>query len=141
MSRIAREVEDSAPAPGVVVHNDDSRKVGNQLRRIAMTNDGTDSDRDAWGMDRFHYLPEHPAEARIFDAFMANFPDRRHRTRAVSYDFSGAKLIVDIGGGDAEALRQAQSTRGGFRSRRHRSCHTAGSTIGRKDRSPRRQFV
>ena len=37
---------------------------------------------------------------------MANFPDRRHQTLAVSYDFSGAKVIVDIGGGNAEALRQ-----------------------------------
>ena len=37
---------------------------------------------------------------------MANFPDRRHQTLAVSYDFSQAKLIVDIGGGNAEALRR-----------------------------------
>jgi hypothetical protein len=67
---------------------------------------GGDPNQAAWGMDRFQYLREHPAEARIFDAFMANFPDRRHQTLAVSYDFSGAKLIVDIGGGNAEALRQ-----------------------------------
>ncbi|WP_444813463.1 methyltransferase [Variovorax gracilis] len=67
---------------------------------------GSDPNQAAWGMDRFQYLREHPAEARIFDAFMANFPDRRHQTLAVSYDFSGAKLIVDVGGGNAEALRQ-----------------------------------
>jgi hypothetical protein len=67
---------------------------------------GSDPNQAAWGVDRFQYLREHPAEARIFDAFMANFPDRRHQTLAVSYDFSEAKMIVDIGGGNAEALRR-----------------------------------
>jgi hypothetical protein len=67
---------------------------------------GNDPNQAAWATDRFQYLREHPAEARIFDAFMANFPDRRHQTLAVSYDFSDAELIVDVGGGNAEALRQ-----------------------------------
>lgn len=60
----------------------------------------------AWNMGRFQYLREHPDEARSFDAFMANFPDRRHQALAASYDFSSAKLIADIGGGNGEALRQ-----------------------------------
>lgn len=60
----------------------------------------------AWNMGRFQYLREHPDEARSFDAFMANFPDRRHQTVAASFDFSEAKLITDIGGGNGEALRQ-----------------------------------
>ena len=60
----------------------------------------------AWGAHRFAYLREHPEEARIFDAFMANFPDNRHRAIADAYDFSQAKLIVDIGGGNGEALRR-----------------------------------
>lgn len=60
----------------------------------------------AWNMGRFQYLREHPDEARSFDAFMANFPDRRHQTLAASFDFSEAKLIIDIGGGNGEALRQ-----------------------------------
>lgn len=60
----------------------------------------------AWNMGRFQYLREHPDEARSFDAFMANFPDRRHQTLAASFDFSEAKLITDIGGGNGEALRQ-----------------------------------
>jgi hypothetical protein len=59
----------------------------------------------AWGMGRFDYLRVHPDEARAFDVFMANFPDNRHAAVAVSYDFSTARLIVDIGGGNAEALR------------------------------------
>lgn len=60
----------------------------------------------AWKTGRFQYLREHPDEARSFDAFMANFPDRRHQALAASFDFSGAKLIADIGGGNGEALRQ-----------------------------------
>jgi hypothetical protein len=60
----------------------------------------------AWNMSRFQYLREHTDEARNFDAFMANFPDHRHQALAASYDFSGAKLIIDIGGGNGEALRR-----------------------------------
>jgi hypothetical protein len=60
----------------------------------------------AWGMGRFEYLKLHPEEARIFDTFMANFPDNRHVAIAGSYDFAAAQLIVDIGGGNGEALRQ-----------------------------------
>lgn len=60
----------------------------------------------AWKTGRFQYLREHPEEARDFDAFMANFPDNRHQALAENYDFSGAALIVDIGGGNGEALRR-----------------------------------
>ena len=60
----------------------------------------------AWDIGRFRYLREHPDEARVFDAFMAHFPDNRHQAVAASFDFSTAKLIVDIGGGNGEALRR-----------------------------------
>lgn len=60
----------------------------------------------AWDMGRFAYLRAHPDEARGFDAFMANFPDRRHQALAESYDFSAAGRIVDVGGGNGEALRR-----------------------------------
>ena len=63
----------------------------------------------AWNTSRFQYLREHPEEARSFDAFMANFPDHRHQAVATSYDFSGAALITDIGGGNGEALRRILS--------------------------------
>ena len=59
----------------------------------------------AWGMGRFEYLRAHPDEARIFDAMMANFPDNRHAAMAAAYDFSGARLIADIGGGNGAMLR------------------------------------
>ncbi|MGL4962571.1 MAG: methyltransferase [Inquilinus sp.] len=60
----------------------------------------------AWGTSRFDYLRDHPDEARIFDAFMANFPDDRHGAIATAYDFTGARLITDIGGGNGETLRR-----------------------------------
>lgn len=59
----------------------------------------------AWQMSRFAYLKQHPEEARVFDDMMANFPDDRHSAIAAAYDFSGAKLIADIGGGNGAALR------------------------------------
>jgi hypothetical protein len=59
----------------------------------------------AWNMSRFAYLRTHPDEARIFDAMMANYPDNRHAAVAAAYDFSGARLIADIGGGTGAALR------------------------------------
>lgn len=60
----------------------------------------------AWNTSRFEYLREHPEEARIFDSFMAHFPDDRHNAVAAAYDFSNAALIADIGGGNGEALRR-----------------------------------
>jgi hypothetical protein len=59
----------------------------------------------AWNIGRFEYLRAHPDEARGFDAMMANFPDNRHAAVATAYDFSGATLIADIGGGNGAALR------------------------------------
>jgi SAM-dependent methyltransferase len=59
----------------------------------------------AWGMGRFDYLRRHPESARLFDAFMASFPDRRHEAIASSYDFAQAQHIVDVGGGNGETLR------------------------------------
>lgn len=59
----------------------------------------------AWDMSRFDYLRRHPDEAWEFDMFMASFPDNRHAAVAASYDFSAARLIVDIGGGNGEMLR------------------------------------
>ncbi len=63
----------------------------------------------AWDTGRFAYLRAHPDEARVFDAMMANAPDNRHAAFAAAYDFSCARLIVDIGGGNGAALRHILS--------------------------------
>jgi len=60
----------------------------------------------AWNIGRFEYLRGHPDEARIFDEFMAHFPDDRHQAIAHAYDFGDATLIADLGGGNGEALRR-----------------------------------
>lgn len=59
----------------------------------------------AWGMGRFEYLSKHPEMARVFDAFMARFPDNRHEAIASAYDFTQSRLIADVGGGNGETLR------------------------------------
>lgn len=59
----------------------------------------------AWSQSRFEYLRVHPEEARIFDDMMAHWPDDRHEAIAAAYDFSEARLICDLGGGNGETLR------------------------------------
>jgi hypothetical protein len=59
----------------------------------------------AWQTSRFAYLKDHPTEARIFDEFMARMPDNRHQAISEAYDFSGARMITDVGGGNGECLR------------------------------------
>ena len=59
----------------------------------------------AWRVGRFEYLGDHPEEGRLFDAMMARFPDNRHAAISDAYDFSGARLICDVGGGNGETLR------------------------------------
>ena len=70
---------------------------------VALT--GGNPHQAAWNMSRFDYLQRHPHEARAFDLFMAHFTDNRHAAVAASYDFSAARLIVDVGGGNGETLR------------------------------------
>lgn len=67
--------------------------------------DGRVPHQAAWNMGRFDYLRANPDEARLYDAMMAHFPDNRHAAIAATYDFSHARLIVDVGGGDGATLR------------------------------------
>ena len=60
---------------------------------------------DVFGMPNFDYLGAHPQEAGLFDAFMQNSPDDRHTAVAEAYDFSGARVVVDVGGGNGALLR------------------------------------
>lgn len=59
----------------------------------------------AWKVGRFDYLRSHPEAARLFDAFMAGFTDSRHEAIAAAYDFSRARTIADVGGGNGETVR------------------------------------
>src|SRR5829696_7254114 len=52
----------------------------------------------------FEHLKAHPDEAQLFDAFMQHSPDDRHAAVAEAYDFSGARLVVDVGGGNGALI-------------------------------------
>jgi hypothetical protein len=59
-----------------------------------------------FGVPNFAYLEGHPDQARLFDAFMQHSPDDRHQAVVEAYEFSAAKLLVDVGGGNGGLLRQ-----------------------------------
>jgi hypothetical protein len=62
--------------------------------------------RKAWNTSRFDYLRDHPIEGRNFNQLMGQDPGNRHDAVAQAYDFSGAALIADIGGGNGALLRK-----------------------------------
>jgi hypothetical protein len=58
----------------------------------------------SFGMPKFEYLKAHPEEARLFDSFMQHSPDDRHAAVVQAYDFSEARLVADVGGGNGALL-------------------------------------
>lgn len=58
-----------------------------------------------YGMPNFEYLKTNPQEGSIFDDFMRHSPDDRHAAVAATYDFSGAQVVVDVGGGNGGLLK------------------------------------
>jgi hypothetical protein len=65
---------------------------------------GTSAFDVAFGAKNFDYLAAHPEEAALFDLFMQHSPDDRHAAVTRAYDFSRAKLIVDVAGGNGALL-------------------------------------
>jgi hypothetical protein len=65
---------------------------------------GTSAFDVAFGVGNFAYLAQHPEEAALFDLFMQHSPDDRHAAVVRAYDFSRAKLIVDVAGGNGALL-------------------------------------
>lgn len=70
----------------------------------------------AHGVPIFEWMPAHAEEAAIYNSAMASLSTTTARAVASSYDFSGSKTIVDIGGGHgtllAEILTAAPHARG-----------------------------
>jgi hypothetical protein len=60
-----------------------------------------------FGVPNFAYLEAHPDEAWLFDSFMQHSPDDRHQAVVEAYDFSAAKLLVDVGGGNGGFVKAA----------------------------------
>lgn len=69
-----------------------------------------------YGMRNWEYYSVHPEEAVRFDAAMASLTGGLADAVASSYDFSGFKRVVDVGGGDgtllAAILRRCPDARG-----------------------------
>jgi O-methyltransferase domain len=68
-----------------------------------------------FGMPNFEYLRTNTQESGIFDAFMRHSPDDRHAAVAAAYDFSGAGIVVDVGGGNGGLLRAILDAHAGVR--------------------------
>ena len=58
----------------------------------------------AHGMSFFAYLTQHPDAAAVFNQYMAEAPMHRHAAVAAAADFSGMRLVVDVGGGHGASL-------------------------------------
>jgi O-methyltransferase domain/Dimerisation domain len=70
----------------------------------------------AFGMNSFEWLAEHPKEAAIFNAAMADVTHLVARAAIGTYDFSRFHVIMDLGGGNgtflAAILRSAPAASG-----------------------------
>ena len=60
---------------------------------------------EVFGQPMFPYLNGHPAEAVVFDRFMQHSPDARQAAVVEAYDFSGIRLVIDVGGGNGALLK------------------------------------
>ena len=69
----------------------------------------------AWNMSRFDYMNRHPEEAEVYNARMGGASGGRQDAVASTYDFSGASLICDVGGGNGALLRAILQSYSGCR--------------------------
>lgn len=53
-----------------------------------------------YGKNTFDWFKEHPAAAKIYDDFQAQNTAIHSEAVAAAYDFSSAKTVVDVGGGE-----------------------------------------
>jgi len=60
--------------------------------------------RRAFGMKSFEWLAEHPKEAAVFNAGMADVTHQVARAATAAYDFSASRVIMDVGGGNGTFL-------------------------------------
>lgn len=58
----------------------------------------------AYGEGTFDWFRKHPAEARLFDEFQAELTRWSSAAIAEEYDFSAARRVVDVGGGNGQLL-------------------------------------
>jgi ubiquinone/menaquinone biosynthesis C-methylase UbiE len=89
-----------------------------------------------YGMPVFDFLQSHPEQAKIFDEAMVGVHGRETAAMLDAYDFSGIRVLADIGGGNGSVLttvlKQYPGMRGilfdlqGVVERAKRAIHAAG---------------
>jgi len=57
-----------------------------------------------YGKNTFDWFAEHPDAARIFDKMQADLTARTSGAVVAAYDFSNARVVVDVGGGSGTLL-------------------------------------
>jgi SAM-dependent methyltransferase len=57
-----------------------------------------------YGKNTFDWFAEHPDAARIFDRMQADLTARTSGAVVAAYDFSNARVVVDVGGGSGTLL-------------------------------------
>jgi hypothetical protein len=65
---------------------------------------GENAFRHVHGVSLFEYLADNPDEARMFDRRMTNFSSAETLQIVEAYDFSGARTVVDVAGGEGQLL-------------------------------------
>jgi len=60
-----------------------------------------------FGSPVFDYLSNHPEEAALFDRTMVSVHGRETAAMLEAYDFSGIRLLADVGGGNGSVLTEA----------------------------------
>jgi hypothetical protein len=58
----------------------------------------------------FEYLAQHPEQAAVFDAAMTSVHGRETGPMIAAYDFSQAKVVADIGGGNGSVIAEVLHT-------------------------------
>jgi hypothetical protein len=57
-----------------------------------------------YGMPVFDFLQHHPDQAKIFDEAMVGVHGRETATMLDAYDFSGIRVLTDVGGGNGSVI-------------------------------------
>ena len=60
---------------------------------------------DLFGQPYFSHLKQHPEEAALLHRHMQHSPDNLHAAVVEACDFSGVRLVVDVGGGNGALLK------------------------------------
>lgn len=69
------------------------------LELLSSVKDGKTAVEHVFGAPLYPYLARHPEHSRLFDEAMTSFTSADTAAAAARYDFSGARTVIDVGGG------------------------------------------